>query len=112
MPESGVSPNVSNTDCNYDIVSVSHPSRTRVSSEMRATANPDTPPRVPLPERFCNLDRLLQAMQARNVDGLVATSMLNVFYLTGFNSIAHKSDEPRVADAQPPGDSLGPDHHS
>jgi Xaa-Pro aminopeptidase len=49
-----------------------------------------------LPERFCNLERLLHALEARNLDGLVATSMLNVFYLTGFNSIAHKSDEPRV----------------
>ena len=53
------------------------------------------PPRTPLPERFCNLERLLHAMQARNLDGIVATSMLNVFYLSGFNSIAHKSDEPR-----------------
>ena len=52
-------------------------------------------PRTPLPERFCNLERLLHAMEARNIDGLVATSMINVFYLTGFNSIAHKSDEPR-----------------
>ena len=51
--------------------------------------------RTRLPDRFCNLERLLHAMQARNIDGLVATSMLNVFYLTGFNSIAHKSDEPR-----------------
>ena len=51
--------------------------------------------RTPLPDRFYNVERLLHAMQARNIDGLVATSMLNVFYLTGFNSIAHKSDEPR-----------------
>jgi Xaa-Pro aminopeptidase len=62
---------------------------------MHAAANSDFPGRAPLPERFCNLDRLLHAMQARDIDGLVATSMLNVFYLTGFNSIAHKSDEPR-----------------
>jgi Xaa-Pro dipeptidase len=65
---------------------------------MRATSAMPQPgpfPRTPLPERFCNLDRLLHAMQARNIDGLVVTSMLNVFYLTGFNSIAHKSDEPR-----------------
>lgn len=53
------------------------------------------PQREPLPDRFCNLDRLLHAMEARNLDGLVATSMLNVFYLTGFNSIAHNADEPR-----------------
>ena len=51
--------------------------------------------RTTLPERFCNLDRLLHAMQARGLDGVVATTPLNVFYLTGFNGIAHKSDEPR-----------------
>jgi Xaa-Pro aminopeptidase len=34
-------------------------------------------------------------MAARNLDGIVASSMLNVFYLTGFNGIAHKADEPR-----------------
>ncbi len=51
--------------------------------------------RTALPKRFCNLDRLLHAMQARGLDGIVATTPLNVFYLTGFNAIAHKSDEPR-----------------
>ena len=56
---------------------------------------PAAPARTPLPERFCNLERLQHAMQIRDIDGLVVTSMLNVFYLTGFNSIAHKSDEPR-----------------
>lgn len=59
-------------------------------------SNPSTAPaRAPLPKRFCNLERLLHAMKTRNIDGMVATSMLNVFYLTGLNSIAHKSDEPR-----------------
>jgi Xaa-Pro aminopeptidase len=51
--------------------------------------------RTPLPKRFCNLDRLLFAMKARGLDGIVATEPWNVFYLTGFNAIAHKSDEPR-----------------
>ncbi|MGH6814312.1 MAG: M24 family metallopeptidase [Hyphomicrobiaceae bacterium] len=51
--------------------------------------------RTPLPKRFCNLDRLLHAMKARNLDGIVATSPYNVFYLTAFNGIAHKADEPR-----------------
>ena len=51
--------------------------------------------REPLPERFCNLDRLLHAMKARGIDGIVATTAPNVFYLSGFNPIAHKSDEPR-----------------
>ncbi len=53
------------------------------------------PPREPLPRRFCDLDRLLHAMAARKLDGIVATTPQNVFYLTGFNAIAHKSDEPR-----------------
>jgi len=49
----------------------------------------------PLPERFCNLDRLLAGMAARGLDGIVASTPLNVFYLSGFNGIAHKADEPR-----------------
>ena len=53
------------------------------------------PGRKPLPERFCNLERLLEAMAARGLDGIVATTPLNVFYLSGFNGIAHKADEPR-----------------
>ena len=53
------------------------------------------PPREPLPRRLCNLDRLLHAMAARNLDGIVATTPQNVCYLSGFNAIAHKSDEPR-----------------
>lgn len=51
--------------------------------------------REPFPERFCNLDRLLHAMEARGLDAVVASTPLNVFWLTGFNGIAHKSDEPR-----------------
>lgn len=53
------------------------------------------PSREPLPKRFCDLDRLVFAMTARGLDGLIATTPQNVFYLTGFNPIAHKSDEPR-----------------
>jgi Xaa-Pro dipeptidase len=34
-------------------------------------------------------------MKARGLDGIVATTPLNVFYLSGFNGIAHKADEPR-----------------
>ncbi|MGI9521558.1 MAG: M24 family metallopeptidase [Hyphomicrobiaceae bacterium] len=52
--------------------------------------------RKPLPKQFCNLERLLHALRARNIDGLIATVPQNVFYLSGFNTIAHKSDEPRV----------------
>ncbi len=63
---------------------------------MQAATRPTpTPPRAPLPKRFCNLERLLHAMKARGLDGIVATSPQNVFYLTGFNATAHKSDEPR-----------------
>ncbi len=51
--------------------------------------------RVPLPKCFCNLDRLVHALEVRGLDGIVATSPQNVFYLSGFNGIAHKSDEPR-----------------
>ena len=52
--------------------------------------------REPFPERFCNLDRLLHAMQARGLDAVVASTPLNLFWLTGFNGIAQKSDEPRT----------------
>lgn len=51
--------------------------------------------RQPFPKRFCQLDRLRHAMQARGLDAVVATTPYNVFYLSGFNAIAHKSDEPR-----------------
>lgn len=51
--------------------------------------------RKPLPERFCNLERLLAGMTARGLDGVVVSTPLNVFYLSGFNGIAHKADEPR-----------------
>jgi Xaa-Pro aminopeptidase len=54
-------------------------------------------PRRPLPKRLCNLDRVLYALAARGIDGIVATTSTNVFYLSSFNAIAHKSDEPRVA---------------
>ena len=64
-------------------------------NETAALARSAPPKREPMPDRFFNLERLLHAMGTRDLDGIVATSMLNVFYLTGFNSIAHKSDEPR-----------------
>ena len=51
--------------------------------------------RVALPKRFCNLDRLLFALEQRELDGIVATLPYNVFYLSGFNGVAHKADEPR-----------------
>lgn len=51
--------------------------------------------RTPLPKRFCNLERLLYSLKVRGLDGIVATLPYNVYYLTGFNAVAHKSDEPR-----------------
>ena len=61
-----------------------------------STATSDVFSRQPLPKRLCNLDRVLHALEARGLDGIVATLPTNVFYLSGFNGIAHKSDEPRV----------------
>src|SRR5439155_26855459 len=37
-----------------------------------------------LPERLCNLGRLLETMEQRGLDGLVAYLRPNVFYLSGF----------------------------
>ena len=63
----------------------------------RSQSNVDRPmfTRTPLPTRFCNSDRLMQILEARGIDGVVMSSVYNVFYLTGFNPIAHKADEPR-----------------
>ena len=61
-----------------------------------AASTPAPFPRKPLPKRLCNLDRVLHALKARGLDGIVATTPNNVFYLSSFNGIAHKSDEPRV----------------
>ena len=51
--------------------------------------------RTALPPRFCNLDRLLHSLKARDLDGIVASTANNVYYLTSFNGVAHKSDEPK-----------------
>ena len=40
--------------------------------------------RVPLPERLCNLGRLLDTLEQRGMDGLVVYLRPNVFYLSGF----------------------------
>ena len=50
--------------------------------------------REPLPERLCNYERLLDTMKFRGLDGIVATSRYNLFYLTGFNPTAYHQDEP------------------
>jgi Xaa-Pro aminopeptidase len=59
------------------------------------SASGETFTRAMLPKQFCNLDRLLYSLRTRGLDGIVATLPYNVFYLTGFNAIAHKADEPR-----------------
>ena len=51
--------------------------------------------REPLPERFCHFDRLLELLQLWKLDGLVISSEKNIYYMSGFNPIAHKGDEPR-----------------
>ncbi len=51
-------------------------------------------PRV-LPEQLCNIERLVDALTMRNLDGVVVSSSYNTYYLSGFKGIAHKSDEPR-----------------
>ena len=38
----------------------------------------------PLPERLCNLGRLLDTLEQRGLDGIVAYLRPNVFYLSGF----------------------------
>ncbi len=64
---------------------------------MSATTSSGAPrfERTALPPCLANLDRLWHAMEARGLDGIVASSALNIFYLTSFNGIAHKADEPR-----------------
>ena len=53
--------------------------------------------REPLPERLCNYDRLLDTLKSRGLDGIVATSRYNLFYLTGYNPTAYHQDEPAHA---------------
>lgn len=51
--------------------------------------------REPFPEQFSNVARLLDTMEARQLDAVVISTPLNMFWVSGFNGIAHKSDEPR-----------------
>jgi Xaa-Pro aminopeptidase len=53
------------------------PSDTRPSAPTELT-------RAPLPERLCNLGRLLDTMEQRGMDGIVSYLRPNVFYLSGF----------------------------
>ena len=38
---------------------------------------------------------MFDSLEQRNLDGVVVSTSYNVFYLSGFHGIAHKSDEPR-----------------
>ena len=49
----------------------------------------------PLPKRFFNFERLMDTMKTRNIDVIVASGIYNVFYLTGYNSVSQRVDEPR-----------------
>ena len=60
---------------------------------MAATSQPQFP-ETALPVRFCNYGRLLETMDDRGLDGIVATSRYNVFYLSGFRPNAYHQDEP------------------
>ncbi len=57
---------------------------------MTATAEARFKPR-PLPIRFCNLERLLDTLEQRGLDGIVAYLRPNVFYLSGFAPPSNQS---------------------
>ena len=54
-----------------------------------------------LPKRSCNtaqlvdINRLVDLMTRRDIDAVVASSHQNLYYLSGLNAVAQKSDEPR-----------------
>ena len=52
-------------------------------------------PAWPCPSASATSSGCCSRCEARGLDGIVATLPYNVFYLTGFNAIAHKADEPR-----------------
>ncbi|MGH7314329.1 MAG: aminopeptidase P family N-terminal domain-containing protein, partial [Candidatus Rokuibacteriota bacterium] len=58
---------------------------------MPPTASPSEFARTPRPERLCNLDRLLDTMKQRGMDGIVSYLRPNVFYLSGFGPPASAS---------------------
>jgi Xaa-Pro aminopeptidase len=47
--------------------------------------------RTPLPECFCNLERLFDTLERRGLDGIVAYLRPNVFYLSGFAPPSNQS---------------------
>jgi Xaa-Pro dipeptidase len=59
---------------------------------------PQTDSGTVAPDRFCNFDRLLSMMDLLDLDGMVSSYSLNVFYLTGFygTQAAHEANSSGV----------------
>jgi Xaa-Pro aminopeptidase len=47
--------------------------------------------RPPIPERFCNTERLLWMMEQRGLDGIVVSVRPNVYYMSGYASRASQA---------------------
>jgi Xaa-Pro dipeptidase len=48
----------------------------------------------PIPQ-LVNVDQMVAIMEQRGIDGVVASSHQNLYYLSSLNAVAQKSDEPR-----------------
>jgi len=57
-------------------------------------ANPAGRRQTPIPQ-LVDVDRLVDIMEQRGIDGVVACSHQNLYYLSSLNAVAQKSDEPR-----------------
>jgi len=57
-------------------------------------ANPAGRRQTPIPQ-LVDVDRLVDIMEQRAIDGVVACSHQNLYYLSSLNAVAQKSDEPR-----------------
>ena len=57
-------------------------------------ANPAGRRETPIPQ-LVDVDRLVDIMEQRAIDGVVACSHQNLYYLSSLNAVAQKSDEPR-----------------
>ena len=52
------------------------------------------PNRPPI-SQLVDVDRLKSLMAQRGIDGVVASSHQNLYYMSSLNAVAQKSDEPR-----------------
>lgn len=59
---------------------------------------PEIKPYKPLPKQFCNYQRLLDTLEAREIDGVVVQYTQNVFYLSGYMGVS-ATPEPDSASA-------------